>query len=330
MRVCLVGPYILPLSVGGFQSQVYHIYEGLKKLGVDIKWYSLEQDNLEDVDILQVMQADRSMINMMKRARNRGIKIVLTPMHGSRARSNFFLKSGLLLSRIPQLFTTHLQLKETICCADYLTPLCRFEAKRLEEVYGINKDHISVIPNGLDEVFFNEEEENVELPCKDYLLIVGRIEENKNQLTLINVAKKLNMNLLIVGEPGAAGGNYLEKCKSEASNNIFFWGVEKDAKVMKYLYSKAKLTVIPSYSEMVPLVAFESLSQKTPVVCTNRCGIAGDEIPGLFFSDIDKYSLSKSIKDAQFFDKKQITNKGIYTWTDIARMYKEVYDSICK
>ena len=63
---------------------------------------------------------------------------------------------------------------------------------------------------------------------------------------------------------------------------------------MKYLYRNAKLTVIPSLSEMVPLVVFESLSQLTPVVCTNRCGISNDKIPGVLFSDISKKALRLS------------------------------------
>ena len=328
MKVTFVAPYALPMSIGGFQTQVYQIFQELKNLGVEVSWHNFVDSNLDGVDILQVMATDSSMISMMKRARNKGIKVVLTPQQGSRAKSNFYLKSCLFWSRIPQLFTNHKLTNETIHCADYLTPLCSFEANRMVEVYGFDKNKISVIPNGLDKVYFNDELERVDLPLKDYLLIIGRIEENKNQLTLIEVANKLNMNLIIVGEPGNAGISYLEKCKSIANKNIYFWGVEKDPKVIKYLYRNAKLTVIPSYSEMLPLVAFESLSQRTPVVCTNRCGIAGDAIPGLFFSDIDKLSLEKSVMKAIGIERGTITDKGIYTWADIAKMYKSVYEGL--
>lgn len=198
----------------------------------------------------------------------------------------------------------------------------------MKEVYGFKDEKIKVIPNGLDNVFFTDEVANVELPCKDYILTIGRVEENKNQLTLIEVAHSLKLNLIIVGEPGNAGSGYLKKCKAKAGSNVHFWGLEKDQRVIKQLYRNASVVAIPSFSEMVPLVAFESLSQRTPVVCTNRCGISGDEIPGLFFSDIDKDSLSKAIKQALAFDHSQITNQGIYTWSDIAGMYKEVYDSV--
>ena len=106
--------------------------------------------------------------------------------------------------------------------------------------------------------------------------------------------------------------------------------MEKNPLVLKYLYQKAKVTAIPSYSEMVPLVAFESLSQKTPVICTNRCGINGDIIPGLFFTGITKNDLAKSIIIAQEYNRNDITDNGIFSWVEIAKQYLCVYNIIIK
>ena len=131
-----------------------------------------------------------------------------------------------------------------------------------------------------------------------------------------------------MGEPGNDGSSYLQKCKSMASSNVYFWGQEKNPEIIKQLYRHATLTVIPSVSEMVPLVAFESLSQRTPVVCTNRCGIADDYIPGLVFSNIDKNSLIKSITRACEIERGIITDKGVYSWAIIAGMYKHVYEKV--
>lgn len=328
MKVVFVAPYALPMSVGGFQSQVYRIFDELKDLGIDVSWHNFENSTLDNVDILQVMSTDSSMISMMKRAKNKGVKIVLTPMMGSRAASNSYLKVALRLSKLPQLFSSHKSVLETLHCADHLTPLCSFEANRMIDVYGFQKDQITIIPNGIDDSYFNDDVTNIEPPFKNYLLSIGRIEKEKNQLSLIEVAMTLNMNLIIVGEPGNSGDSYLRQCKSNANDNIFFWGLEHDTKALKQLYRQAALTVIPSLSEMAPLVAFESLSQKTPVVCTNRCGIANDVIPGLFFSDIDKQALINSIVKALKYNRSSITNKGIYRWADIATMYKNVYDNI--
>ena len=140
----------------------------------------------------------------------------------------------------------------------------------------------------------------------------------------------MGLSLIIVGQEGTNGTEYYDECRRESTEDVLFWGGEKNQYILKALYQKAAVTVIPSYSEMVPLVAFESLSQKTPVVCTDRSGIAGDDIPGLFFSSVDTKSLIQSIKKAFSFDRNRITDKGIYTWEDIAIMYKNVYIGVLR
>ena len=330
MKVVFVAPYALSMSIGGFQGQVYQIFDGLKKLGVDVCWHSFERNEIKDADILQVMSTDSSMISMIKRAKNAGKKIVLTPMQGSRVKSNMYLKSALVLSHIPQICSTHRLTAEVIRNADHITPLCSFEANRMTEVYGVPKSRITVIPNGINQEFLEGEPVKRDLPFEEYILIVGRIEQNKNQLNLIKACNELNLNLIIVGEPGSDGEGYLSACKRISGSNIHYWGLEKNPLVLKYLYQKAKVTAIPSYSEMVPLVAFESLSQKTPVICTNRCGINGDMIPGLFFTGITKNDLVKSRILAREYNRNDITDKGVFSWGDIAMQYQYVYNSIIK
>lgn len=326
MKVVFVAPYALPFRAGGFESQVYHIFSELRSLGVDVVWHNLENSNLDGVDILQVMATDPSMLPLIRNAKNKGVKIIMTPMQGSRAKTNSHYKRCLFLSRIPQFCVGHKLNYETIRSADYFTPLCTYEADRLVDVYGVNKNSVSIIPNGLEESYLNDKVTEIELPFKDYLLAVGRIEKNKNQKTLIEVAKILNKKVILVGVAGNNNDEYLEECKIIANDNIYFWGAERDPYVMKYLYRNAKLTVIPSLSEMVPLVVFESLSQLTPVVCTNRCGISNDKIPGVLFSDISKKALINSIPVMLDFNRQLITQQGVCSWKDVAKMYKSVYN----
>lgn len=328
MKVVFVAPYALPMSIGGFQGQVYHVFEELKNLGVDVCWHSFEKDEIIDADILQVMSTDPSMISLIKRSKNRGVKVVLTPMLGSRIKSNRYMKTALFLSKIPQLCSAHKATAAIVHNADYFTPLCSFEANRINRVYGIDINRITVIPNGIDRNFLEKSPIRKALPFGKYILIVGRIEENKNQLNLIRACNALDKNLIIVGEPGSEGTHYLEECRRISGDNIHFWGLEKNPLVLKHLYQQASLTVIPSYSEMVPLVAFESLSQKTPVICTNRCGITGDVVPGLFFTDISVSAIKRNIVKALYFDRNKISKKGIFSWRDIAEQYVSVYKTV--
>ena len=92
MKIVFVAPYSLPFRAGGFESQVYHIFSELQTLGVDVVWHNFENSNLDGVDILQVMATDPSMLPMIKKAKSKGVKVVMTPMQGSRARTNSHYK----------------------------------------------------------------------------------------------------------------------------------------------------------------------------------------------------------------------------------------------
>lgn len=329
MNVVFLPQYTQSLKLGGFESQVLHIFKQLKNLGVNVKWY-YEVDSFNGVDILQVMSTDPSMQSYITKAKADGVKVVLTPMQGNRATPNWYLKTALAISRIPQLFTPHKLTSTLIKSADFLTPLCSFEADKMVNVYGFDTRKIQVIPNGLEDSFFNDEFESLTLPFEDYYLMVGRIEHNKNQLEAIRAITSLNRNLIIVGNPGPGkeGNDYFDLCKKCSGSNIHFWGPEYNSLKLKTLYKKAKATLIPSYSEMLPLVVFESLSMRTPVVCTNRCGISNDIIPGLIFSDVDANSLVKKIKEFDDFDQQSITSDGIYSWEEIAKQYINVYNMV--
>ncbi len=328
MRVLVVTPYSTPLSVGGFQSQVYNIVNNLRNLGVDVDFFNSESISISDYDILQIMSFNSSMRSLVSRFKHAGVPIVITPMCGSRSMPNIVIKIRQLLSKIPFMFTADRFDNMVLRLGDYYLPITKFEFNRLINVFHIPENKVEIIPNGLEDDFFSDDVITKELPFDKYLLVVGRIEHNKNQISLIRAVNQLGLNLIIVGEPGAYDLSYLEKCRAISGKNIFYWGVEKNKKILKYLYQKADLTVIPSLSEMAPLVVFESLKMKTPVVCTSHCGFTELNIPGLFFSDVSIKALVQAIKKSLLYDNALIGNQGVYSWNDIACMYLSVYNKL--
>ena len=159
--------------------------------------------------------------------------------------------------------------------------------------------------------------------------MVGRIEPDKNQLPLIEVANEMGLNLLIVGEPGSGQKKYYQICKEKAGDNVVFWGKEIDPNIMRVIYKNALITAIPSKTEMLPLVIFESLSQKTPVLCTTNCGLYPESIPGIFYSRPVKMDILKCVKQILHeLPQTNIGNQGIYTWDDIAVQYANIYKTL--
>ena len=51
MKVLFVPPMSYPLHMGGFESQVMHIYKELIELGIDVDWYNLSNTEIRQYDI---------------------------------------------------------------------------------------------------------------------------------------------------------------------------------------------------------------------------------------------------------------------------------------
>ena len=302
--------------------------KNLEQLGVDIVWYKLNQDEMSDIDILQVFSSEPCLRPIILKAIRRKIPVVVTPMVGSRAMSNSSLKSILLLSSIPGLFSPHKERYRLIKEADHLLALSAFEKTRLQRVYHVNEDSITVVENGIDDQFINTDQ--LYEPKGDYVITVGRIEPNKNQYNLIQAVNELGLDLYIVGEPGIRSADYMEKCKAISNSKIHYLGAIRNVGQLKQLYARARATVIPSFSEMVPLTVFESLSVKTPVVVTRYSSLKGTSIQGLFFSGTSTRSIISSLKKTIEFDYSKINKDGIYSWREIAEKYLVVYKKCCK
>lgn len=308
---------------------MFQIVKNLEQLGVDIVWYKLNQDEMPDIDILQVFSSEPCLRPIILKAKRRKIPIVVTPMIGSRAMSNSSLKSIHLLSSIPGLFSPHKERYRLIKDADHLLALSAFEKKRLQRVYQVNDDSITIVENGIDDQFISIDTDCSNKPKGDYFITVGRIEPNKNQYNLIQAVNKLGKDLYIVGEPGIWSADYMDKCKAISNSKIHYLGAIRNVGQLKQLYARAIATVIPSFSEMVPLTVFESLSVKTPVVVTRYSSLMGTSIQGLFFSGTSTMSIISGLKKAVAFDCSKINKDGIYSWRDIAEKYLVVYKNCC-
>ena len=329
MKILFVPPLNFPLVFGGFQSQVRRIYYSLLELGMDVTWYNIIETNLLDYDIIHIHSTLPELLSVARRAKQFGKKVVLTPMIGSRVHSNLFYSNCIKLSRIPGILPDIRITNSLIRMSDFVIPLVKYEYDRLHEVFDVPYERMKVIPNGMDNGFFETTESDVQIPVKEYLLTIGRIEPNKNQLSLIRAAKKLGRSVIIVGEAGNGHSDYEKQCRKEANENVVFWGKEFDKGVLRKLYKNAALTVIQSYSEILPLVTFESLSQKTPVLCTDQCGIYPEKFNGVFYTSPDEKSLEKNLKIALSANCRDSINRdGIYTWNEIAQQHIDIYHQL--
>lgn len=212
-----------------------------------------------------------------KWAQEEGYKVVLSP-HGML--EPWIMKRHYWTRKLPALL---LYQKKAIRSVDCLHATAISEKENLERLG--YKDHIAVIPNGIDVG-------NIPMKSswerKKNILFLSRLHPKKGINFLIEAVASLKdeMNGYQIYIAGEGDADYINKLKSLAdklgisSIITFIGGVYDDRKWQ--LYRDADLFVLPTHSENFGIVVAEALACGTPVITTkgtpwqeleaNQCG----------------------------------------------------------
>lgn len=135
-------------------------------------------------------------------------------------------------------------------------------------------------------------------------MFIGSVTDRKKPHLIIEAMKQLkkeNIELLIVGPmPNAKYLSFLKNLISDhgLEANVKFFG-EVDRKEVKSFYSKINLMILPSVSEGLARVIFESQATACPVLVTDAPGMGDiviDGQTGYVFESNNVESLAKKIQ----------------------------------
>ena len=169
-----------------------------------------------------------------------------------------------------------LSLEEKIKRATFVAPIssyCKSQLYRWCDRAYWSKIH--VVHCGLDEHFFNRQPTPV--PDNNQLVCVGRLNEQKGQLVLLEAASQLaqeglEFKLILVGD-----GEFrpqVEKTISELNlqNQVEITGWVTNSQVNQYILD-SRAMVLASFAEGLPVVMMEALALGRPVIGTYIAGI---------------------------------------------------------
>lgn len=219
------------------------------------------------------------------------------------------------------------------------------EAKQYKSM-GVSEDKIEIMPNGIDLSEYNNLPQRGEFKRKydlndkqKIVLYLGRIHKIKGLDLLVRAFADLsngfnNAKLVIVG----ADDGYLLALKQlvkklKIEEKVLFTGPlygEEKSKV----YVDADVYVLPSAYEIFGIVVLEACACGTPVIVTDRCGIADmiDGQVGLVVA-YNKDALSKAIlailnddkKRREFGERGKLLVREKFNWEKIAELVENVY-----
>lgn len=189
-----------------------------------------------------------------------------------------------------------------------------------------------LIENGIKKLRISSEYDSTKIEVNNLkfnektkvFLTIGRIDENKNHLLIINSFKKLvnkNIICLIIGDDPSENKEYFLHLKSLCSENTYFLGSKNN--IADYL-SLANCFIISSKNEGLPITAIEALSFGLPIITTDSGGlkdIVENEKGGFILKNINSDELIKSIDHFLLLDETQITNIKKFNINKFEQLY---------
>jgi len=208
------------------------------------------------------------------------------------------------------------------------------------ESYGLEKESIDVIGNGVDEKLFVPSGERSETPM---ILYTGRIDYRKGLYDLIDSSRIIcqmhpDVKFVITGK-----GHLLEKLQSKVDSlglrdHFDFVGFVSKSDLIR-LYQQATLYVLPSHYEGLPTVLLEAMACGAPVVATAVSGnldVIEDGVNGLLVPSKQPRKIAEAVhsiledqslqNQLSAMARKTIEQK--FTWDIISDSYQKIYEEL--
>jgi glycogen(starch) synthase len=233
--------------------------------------------------------------------------------------------------------------------ADAVITCSHYMRGHVADIYGLDEERISVIPNGIDPADLVPVDDLVRLraafakPDEQLVLLVGRLVYEKGFQLALEALPGLIERLGNVRFLVAGSGTHEQELKAQAErlglleHGTFLGWIGDD--VLHSLYRIADLTVVPSLYEPFGLVALEAMASGCPCIVADTGGLR-EVIPeggrvGLRFRGGDAEHLAvmveRMLTDAELRDR-LVTEASEhilrFDWSDVARQTAELYDQI--
>ncbi len=322
-------------AAGGVQTRVREYYKALcNRNDCHVEFFDKLKHKIEEWDIIHFFKLSIEHYDLMIYAKNKGVKIVIS--------SIVPLQDGLkilthrLLCKIIPLHTILDINSDMLSISTLILTESKSESKFLKKFYGVPFSKIRVLPNGISEKILSGDLSLARNKFKTdkFVLQVGRIDENKNQLNVIRSLKGTDISLIIVGGPDPLHPEYFEKCKKEAGENIIFTGwIPQTDPMIASLYAAAKVVLLPSFRETFGNVILEGAACGANIVYSNTLPIKelnlGSGTWTVTPNDIS--DIQRKIKEAFYSDNDPKLKARVlseFTWEHIAEKHFQLFENL--
>jgi glycosyltransferase involved in cell wall biosynthesis len=259
--------------------------------------------------------------------RMRGVEVLHCPTYRGPVRSRVPLvvtAHDVAVLRHPEAFNRWSRTYGPIVIPHVLRTACRviavseFTARELVELLGVAREKITVIPNAVEDAF------TADGPSArgEYVLAVGTLEPRKNLARTVEAARRLGVELRVVGARGWGGVD-------ARGNGVRWLGRVPDAELAA-LYRGARVVAYPSLYEGFGIPVLEAMACGAPVV-TSVGGATEEVADGAaeLVDPMDPGAIATGIERA-FARRGELAERGLararqFSWAAVADATIAVY-----
>jgi len=321
---------------GGVQTKLYSLRDSLSSIGCEVDLFDKWKTKVEDYDIVHFFKVSIDDFALMNYAKSLGKKIVLSsivPLSDVKK----IIANRFLCKYLP-IHTTYDLIRRSLVISNAIITESQTESNFINRYYGVDSSMITALPNGVSGQTLGGNPHIIrnELPFKeDFVLQVGRIDKNKNQLSAIRALKGTGIPLVIVGGPAPQEMGYYEQCRKEADDEVYFTGwIPMDDPRLSSCYAAAKVLILPSINEIYGNVIVEGALNNCLLACSNSVPISDWNVLKPYIHSFNPLS-KEEIKHIVVKLYNGNTPSGQYelfndffSWERIAKKHFEIYERL--
>jgi glycosyltransferase involved in cell wall biosynthesis len=331
MKVLFDHPNPFLLAHGGFQIQIEQTKAALERIGVEVeylRWWDASQTG----DIIHFF--GRPGVGYIDYAHGKGLKVVVSDLLtglGSRNAPQRLLQKAAIRSvqlLVPKAFTSR-QGWETFQTADALIALTPWEGRLLVEMFNAPARAVHVVPNGVEDVFFEARQEK----RGPWLVCTATVTERKRVLETAAAAAHGNVPLWVIGKPYSPSSDYFVRfsaLRDRYPNIIRYEGPIQDRRELATVYRQARGFVLLSTMESLSLSALEAAACGCPLLLSDlpwARSVFADQVQ-YCQATAAKAEVAASLR--RFYDTANSLTPPTRPkpWTEIARQLSHIYERL--
>ena len=339
MKVCFASYQSLMMLRGGPRTQIFQTKLELEKLGVRVSLFDpWKEFHAKDFDLVHIFSANMGTYHLARVLHLSGVPTVVTPIFLTR-HSNRYVRSIVSADKVIRRYirghwTDFGMIAEMCRWAGAVLPNTADEAALVEEGFGVPRERISIVPNGVERRFAkaNPALFRRKMGIERFVLSVGHIgPERKNVRRLLHALEGVNHQAVVIGriEHSAEA----EECLALARRNprvIVLDSLPHDSPLLASAYAACDAFVLPSLFETPGIAALEAALAGARVVITDRGGTK--DYFGEQADYVDPYSVESirgGIVTALGKPRTPALRRHIeknFLWSGVARKTKAAYE----